>query len=111
MIDRQFTETLSTKRASFENGKRSGPTINLLNVVCSPAYPATVDSVARLETGQDSLHPYSLYEVYVDGHPDIKRGDTIVLCGTDYTVENVGRWERRIKFMKLVVQDVESDGS
>ena len=109
MIERQMTEKLSTKRASFSSGKRAAAVANLRQVVCSPAYPAGPDDIAALRLDASTRHPYSIFEVYVNDWPDILKGDTVVLDEVEYRVEGVGKWKRRIKFMKLIVQDVESD--
>jgi hypothetical protein len=58
-----MTETCTTKAQQVSGGKRSVPSANLSNIACSPAWPASADTIQK----EVLEKPIDLFECYLDG--------------------------------------------
>lgn len=89
---RLLTEEASVKRATMTNGKRGSPTTVITSLPCMPLMP--VDAETRNRLALDT--PHLLLQTFIEGTYTLKRGDVLVLDGTDYPVSVVdGPWPFR----------------
>ena len=68
------TATLSTKRSAYASGKVSAPAEFLTGISATPLFP--VSSELRRRLALDT--PHTLFECFIEGDYDIKKGDIMV---------------------------------
>lgn len=99
-----MTVACSRKRKAM-----AGTTTTLSDLICTP--PAPVDMNTRQSLG---LHaPHVLYEVHLEGTPDIKKGDVLVISTVEYQIHDVAGWlmppPENVNLMKLVIEDLSNN--
>lgn len=81
--------TASTRRApALVDGKRGEPTTNIVSLSCTPLDP--VDPEVRQRLALDM--PHELISCLVDGGPDIREGDILVVSGVEYPIRACADW-------------------
>jgi hypothetical protein len=96
---RMATNTASTKRS----GLTSGFATNLTNLKCLPLMPVDAEMRKRLDLNT----PHVVYDTYLHGVTDIKRGDHLVINSVEYPIRSVAPWPWPPEtFIHLVVEDL-----
>ncbi len=100
------TVTASTKRqAAPTSGKTAAPVTNLASLMCTPLDP--VDAELKKRLGLDT--PGELLQTFVDGGLDIRQGDYLTVCSTDYPVRACEDWTwpvNGLAFRRLILEDL-----
>lgn len=73
----------STKRASL-----SGFAAYLSSLQCTPLAPVDAETRQRLEINT----PHITWETSLQGSPDIKKGDKLIIAGVEYPIYHVEKW-------------------
>ena len=98
--------TASTKRSpALSGGKRGEPIENITSLSCTPLDP--VDAEIRQRLALDT--PHELLQCFVDGGPDIKEGDILVVSGVEYPIRACGDWywsPDKADYVALVLEDL-----
>jgi hypothetical protein len=107
----QMTVACSTKRAVITAGKRPPPTANLSGLYCAPLLP--VD--AELATRAGLSTPLSIWQTFLNGNPDIKAGDVLVISSNEYPIRaawDYSAWDglddEDDDWMWLILEEVKS---
>ena len=88
---RMATVTASTKRnpgVNLGTGLRSGPVENLTGLKVLPLMPLDAQIALRM----DIATPHEKLQTFVEGAPDIKEGDVLVVAAVDYPINSVADW-------------------
>jgi hypothetical protein len=96
---------LSNVSCSRKRKAMSGTNSTLSGLLCTPLAP--VDMETRRTLGLES--PHVVWEVYLEGSPDIKKGDVLVIASVEYQIHDVSPWTWPMgnqKFIKLVIEDL-----
>ena len=103
------TVTASTKRSPDpSSGKVGALETNISSLSCMPLFPVSDETANR--AGLDN--PFEYKETFVQGEPDIKKGDYLTISGEDYPIRFVESWswppddEDRLR---LVVEDIDTN--
>lgn len=98
------TVTARTKRApAISDGKRGAPEFHLADFKCTPL--DVVDAELRQRLALDT--PHELLQVFVDGDPDIREGDLLVVGGIEYPIRAVADWVwRGSVYRHLIVEEL-----
>ena len=87
-------------------GTTATPAADLL---CTP--PAPVDMATRESMGLKA--PHVVYEVHLEGDPDIKKGDVLVIGTTEYQIHDISPWYMPppddVRLLKLVIEDLRNN--
>lgn len=96
------TVSCSTKRPpALSGGKRAAPAENLTGLLCTPLDPLDPETQYQMQLET----PMTLLQTFLEGDPDIKRGDTLVVSSTDYPIRAVESWPFRDDvFLKLIIE-------
>ena len=99
-----MTVSCSRKRKAM-----AGTTTSLTGLYCTPKAP--VDMSTRQSLG---LHaPHVVYEVHLEGAPDIKKGDVLTIASVDYQIHDVSPWQMpppdNVNLLKLVIEDLSNN--
>jgi len=86
------TVTCGTKRSpSVASGKRGVPTTHLSGLKCLPLDPVDAEIRTRLELDT----PHEVLQTMIEGGPDIKEGDVLVVGSSEYDIRSVADWNWR----------------
>ena len=96
-----MTVACSRKRKAM-----AGTTTTLSGLLCTPKAPVSMDTRQSL-----GLHaPHVLYEVHLEGTPDIKKGDVLVIAAVEYQIHETSPWSlpppENVNLMRLVIEDL-----
>ncbi len=100
-----FSGTAMAKRGAMVNGVRGAASIHVTDMVISALDPVTPEIAARVSTKA----PTELLQVYVEGSPDLREGDMLVVNDRDYPIRSCAEWDwRGSRFLHLVVEDIKA---
>lgn len=104
-FSRMATVSCSTKRPpALSGGKRGVPAENLTGLTCTPLDPVDPETAYRLEIET----PHTLLQTFIQGDPDIKRGDVLVVSSTDYPIRAVSDWTWKDDvFVHLILENLD----
>lgn len=88
MTDSSFT-VMTTLSCSRKRKAMNGTTATLSSLLCTPLAP--VDMETRQTLGLNA--PHVVYEVHLQGAPDIKKGDVFVANSIEYQIHDVSPWK------------------
>lgn len=80
----EATLKVDTKRAALDTGWAN----YLFNVPCLPLAPLDAQTQQRL----DLKTPHMTWQTYMQGDPDVKKGDILVIDSVEYPVRYVAKW-------------------
>ena len=92
----------STKRVTSTT---SGYVTNLTGLLCTPLAPVGAETMQRLQLNT----PHRTWEVHLQGAPDIKQGDKLLIGSTEYPVlyKEPYTWlPSQDTRMRLIVEDL-----
>lgn len=94
----------STKRSPTPSGGKVGaPTTYLTGLHCTPLDP--VDPELRHRLGIET--PHELLQAFLQGAPDIREGDILVVGSVDYPVRAVSDWVWKTDtYRHLILEDL-----
>lgn len=84
--------------SSVSGGKAGVSEAYLTGVRIIPPSPISTPMSARLDVTLTSpilKEPYELLQTFAEGHPDVVKGDILVINGKDYPVSFVEDWSFR----------------
>lgn len=88
MTDSSFavftTVSCSTERATLTGGYAA----NLTGLLCTPLAPVDPETRLRLQIQTPNI----LWEAHLQGNPDIKQGDKLVIGSVKYPVKYPEKW-------------------
>jgi len=79
------TVAANTKRA----GLTAGYAAYLYDLKCLPLAPVDAETRKRLDLNT----PHMVFETFIQGDPDIKKGDLLVIDSVDYPVRSAAPWQ------------------
>lgn len=99
-----MTVACSRKRKAM-----AGTTTNLTGLLCTPKAPVSMET--RESLGLKA--PHVVYEVHLEGAPDIKKGDVLVISTVEYQIHDVSPWQmpppENVNLLKLVIEDLSNN--
>jgi len=107
MLSRAATVSASTKRRpAIIAGKIGTPATFLASVKCVPLQPVSAEVARR----QALNTPHEVSQTFIDGSPDIKEGDILVIGAKEYPIKSVENWANNTTghgaHLILVVEDL-----
>jgi hypothetical protein len=101
---RQLSQTVSTKKAPFANGKFGVPAEYLTGILATVKTSLSSD-ISNRETLET---PYELFELFTV-EADIQEGHILVYDGVDYPIRTVADWVYRDEvFLRLVIEELKA---
>jgi hypothetical protein len=98
-----------TVECSRKRKAMAGTTTTLSSLLCTPLAP--VDMSTRESMGLKA--PHVVYEVHLEGEPDIKKGDVLVIGENEYQIHDTSPWlmppPDNVHLLKLVVEDLSNN--
>jgi hypothetical protein len=95
----------TTAGCSRKRKAMAGTITTLSGLLCTPKAPVDMVTVQSL-----GLHaPHVVYEVHLQGNPDIKKGDVLTIGSVDYQIHDVSPWTwmpTNDTRLKLVIEDL-----
>lgn len=102
-FSRMATVSCSTERATLSDGKRGKPVSYLAALHCTPLDPVDPELRERLKLNT----PHELLQTFIEGDPDIKEGDYLILGSIKYPIRSVADWVwRSDTFRHLILEDL-----
>lgn len=99
-----MTVACSRKRKAM-----AGTSTTLGSLFCTPLAPA--DMATRESLGLKA--PHVVYEVHLEGTPDIKKGDVLVIGSAEYQIHDAAPWlmppPDNLHLLKLLVEDLSNN--
>lgn len=99
-----MTFACSRKRKAMD-----GTTSTLSSLMCTPLAP--VDMATRESLGLKA--PHVVYEVHLEGAPDIKKGDVLTIAPVDFQIHDASPWymppPENVRLLKLVIEDLSNN--
>lgn len=108
-FERLSTVSASTKRASVSSGKRGTPTTNLSGLSITPLDAADPAVRGELQERLGLETPFALLQTFVNGSPDIREGDVLVVGSSEYPIRAVTDWAAGASapaYLRLIVEDL-----
>jgi hypothetical protein len=90
------------------SGRRGTSSVHLSNIPAIPLSPVDAQTRERLvlET------PFELLQTFVQGSPDVKKGDTLQLGSSTYPIRHVGQWSFGADTrLEIIVERLERSGN
>lgn len=104
MTDSSFA-VMTTLSCSRKRRLMNGTTSTLSSLLCTPLAPVDTTTAQTLGLGA----PHVVYEVHLQGAPDIKKGDILTAGSTDYQIMDAAPWTwlpTADKRLRLVIEDL-----
>ena len=90
-----------TKRASLTGGHQ----LYLYDLKCWPLAPVDAETRKRL----DLQTPHTVFETFIEGSYDIRKGDELVIDDVVYPIRSVAPWPMfTVTRMHLIIEDLRS---
>ena len=98
-FQRLATAVASTKRSDLTTGFAT----ELTGLKCLPLMPVDPETRKRLELNT----PHVIYETYLHGDLDIRKGDRLVVDSVEYPIHSVAPWPWQSDiFLHLILEDL-----
>ena len=101
----EFMTVACSRKRKFMDGTSA----SLSSLLCTPLAP--VDMATRESLGLKA--PHVVYEVHLEGSPDIKKGDVLVIGSVEFQIHDAAPWlmppPDNVHLLKLVVEDLSNN--
>jgi len=103
IIGRLASSTADVYRQQFQGGRRKGHALHLSGIACVTPLPGGANGTSQLYVDSDGTK-HVPQETYLDGLPDIQRGDRLVIGERTYEVVSAGKYDiPGVQAMKLAM--------
>jgi hypothetical protein len=104
-----YAEFMTVACSRKRKNSIAGTSTSLTSLMCTPKAP--VDMPTRQSLG---LHaPHVVYEVHLEGAPDIKKGDVLVIGSAEFQIHDASPWlmppPDNVNLLKLVIEDLSNN--